>query len=118
MFHVPEKYRVCHPFADGPDLGNDGAFLLPPVCGKRQLAVVASDGGGWDHVSVHAVLGKQPCTPLWQEMCAVKDLFWDAEDVVMQIHPKKSQYVNVHPYTLHLWKPQEQEIPLPPRAFV
>jgi hypothetical protein len=51
-------------------------------------------------------------------MAYVKDLCWDAEDVVMQLHPRKSEYVNNHPHVLHLWRPVDVEIPTPPSIFV
>ena len=51
-------------------------------------------------------------------MCHVKDLCWDAEDVVMQLHPRQSEYVNNHPHVLHLWRPKVQVIPTPPKAAV
>lgn len=35
-----------------------------------------------------------------------------------QLHPAKSEYVNIHPYCLHLWRPLEREIPMPPVEFV
>lgn len=57
-------------------------------------------------------------TPTWKEMVYIKDLCWDGEDVVMQLHPRKSEYVNNHPHTLHLWRPIGQEIPTPPSIFV
>jgi hypothetical protein len=37
-------------------------------------------------------------------MCFVKGLFWDDEDVAIQFHPAKSEYVNFHPFALHLWR--------------
>jgi len=37
-------------------------------------------------------------------MCAIKDLFWDPVDAVIQIHPTQDDYVNYHPNTLHLWR--------------
>lgn len=43
--------------------------------------------------------------PTWEEMCQVKDLFWDDEDVVMQFHVPSKDHVNNHPYCLHLWRP-------------
>lgn len=46
-------------------------------------------------------------------MCFIKDLFWGEEEVVMQLHPAKSQYVNQHDYCLHLWRPKTIAIPLP-----
>lgn len=51
-------------------------------------------------------------------MCYIKSLFWDDEEVVIQYHPKKSEYVNLHPYCLHLWKPIGIEIPTPPKEMV
>jgi len=53
------------------------------------------------------------CCPNWREMCFIKDLFWDEEDVVIQYHPKKSEYVNLHNNYLHLWRPIGVEIPTP-----
>jgi hypothetical protein len=86
------------------------------------LMILATGGLGWFHVSVHAWLqvGKRfrQRTPLWEEMCFVKGLFWDDEDVVMQLHPRRSEYVNLHAHTLHLWQPQHQEIPTPPKILV
>jgi hypothetical protein len=56
--------------------------------------------------------------PFWKEMCFVKDLFWDAEEPVMQLHPAKSTWVNNHNYCLHLWRPTGEELPLPPEIAV
>jgi hypothetical protein len=120
MVHVPEAHRITTGRYTGssPALGNNGAFRLPPIRGGRQLFIIASDGAGWEHVSVHVLDGKKMHTPTWSEMCHVKDLFWDREDLVIQYHPPESQYVNNHPHTLHLWRPTEQEIPAPPSYLV
>lgn len=75
---------------------NSGAFQIGKLC------IIASDCGGWDHVSVH-VPGR---CPTWEEMCAAKELFFRDDEVVMQLHVAKSDYVNCHPHTLHLWRPQ------------
>lgn len=82
------------------DYGLTGAFMIPMQSGKW-ATVVASDGLGWEHVSVSL---PNRC-PNWEEMCIIKSLFWDPEEAVMQIHPKDSEYVNNHPYCLHLWRP-------------
>lgn len=85
------------------------------IPGHRPLKVIYSDGGGWEHVSVSA--GNR--CPNWDEMCLVKSLFWDHEDVVMQLHPKRSEYVNNHRYCLHLWRPNNGAvIPTPPPELV
>lgn len=105
MFHCPSENRIrVGNLASTDEEGNNGAFYFPTTNG-RALFVVASDGRGWEHVSVHAVQGKKSRTPTWNEMCAIKGVFWDEEDWVMQFHPAKSEYVNMHPNTLHLWRP-------------
>ena len=86
--------------------------LLTPS--NRLMTIVASDGLGWEHVSVSL---RDRC-PTWEEMCWVKDLFWDEEEVVIQYHPTKSQQVNFHPYCLHLWKPTSQRLPMPDPELV
>lgn len=69
---------------------------------KGRLWVVASrDQNGWNHVSVS--LDKRD--PIWEEMCFVKHLFFDKEDLCLQFHPKQSQYVNLHKHCLHIWQP-------------
>jgi hypothetical protein len=101
--------------------GNNGAFRL-----RRdgvELTVIASDGADWDpvwgfpkweHVSVST---PRRC-PTWDEMQFIKQAFWDDEDCVVQFHPPKSQYVNRHPFCLHLWRPVGVEIPMPPMICV
>ena len=48
--------------------------------------------------------------PTWDDMCALKDIFFDDEEEVYQIHPKKSEYVNLSENYLHLWKPIGHEL--------
>ena len=91
----------------------NGIFNIPLPSGEV-AGVVISNGDGWEHVSVSM---KGRC-PRWQEMCYIKSLFWDDEEVVIQYHPKKSEYVNLHPYCLHLWKPIGIDIPTPPKEMV
>lgn len=69
---------------------------------------------GWEHVSV-SLYNR---LPTWDEMCLVKSLFWDEEETVIQFHPKKSQYVNQHPFCLHLWKKIGVDAELPNIAMV
>ena len=104
-FHVPENFRLREgPMATTLLDGNNGVFMLRP-----HLAAIASDGLGWEHVSV----SRQERCPTWEEMCKVKALFWDEEDCVVQYHPPKSEYVNRHPYCLHLWRPTLERLPRP-----
>jgi hypothetical protein len=126
-FHVPEQYRVtwgaCRSDAS---YGNNGAFLIPATAYTREMSIIASDGTDmpalglppWEHVSVKAWDGRKTRIPTWKEMCWVKDLCWDAEDTVMQLHPPQSQWINTHRDVLHLWRPVGEAIPLPPAITV
>ena len=114
MFHVPEKLRLKHgPAATTAADGNNGLFRVDKGPSHRALEIIASDGMGWEHVSVKARSGQKVRIPDWHEMCYVKNLFWDEEDAVMQLHPRKSQYVNTHPSVLHLWRPIWPYRPIP-----
>ena len=55
--------------------------------------IIASWGCGWDHVSVAPA--KSNYTPTWDDMCAIKDLFFKDDEAVIQIHPPKSEYINL-----------------------
>lgn len=113
-FHVPDKYRMrSGHMASDESNGNNGVFFLPTK-GPVPLRIIASDGAGWEHVSVSL---PNRC-PTWAEMCEVKAVFWDESDCVVQFHPPRSEYVNVHPFCLHLWRPTGHDIPTPPRWMV
>ena len=77
---------------------------------------VASTGGGWEHVSVAPF--KRSYTPTWDDMCAIKDIFFKDDEAVIQIHPPKAEYVNNVPNCLHLWRCTYKEMVLPPSVFV
>lgn len=96
--------------------GADGlrAFMRWPGIKENALLVIASCGGGWDHVSASF---RNRC-PTWDEMCIIKDIFFEAEECVVQFHPPMSKYVNKHPFCLHLWKRQDSEYETPPMLFV
>ena len=98
------------------DDGLLGAFQIVGPMGRdlRILSSGPTPDTGWEHVSVSV----QNRPPNWAEMCRVKDLFWDDEEMVMQIHPPRSEYVNHHPFCLHLWKPVGVVLPLPPSHLV
>jgi hypothetical protein len=91
------------------DHGN-GLFDIP----NRGMRIIVSNGGGWDHVSVSL---KDRC-PTWDEMEWVRRQFFDKDDTVIQIHPPLKDYVNVCQNCLHLWRPLNAEIPLPPKEFI
>ncbi len=113
-FHVPNEYRIREGVVASKDSdGNYGAFVA--LFKGEQYLLIASEGLGWEHVSISPMRNKMPS---WNAMCFFKDMFWDAEDCVVQYHPPKSEYVNNHPYCLHLWRPVNKEIPRPDPALV
>lgn len=96
-------------------LGEDGgAFNVPHHPTGVLLRVIASNGGGWDHVSVSL----PNRTPNWREMEYIKRLFFRENEAAMQIHVPPADHINCHPNCLHLWRPQDTEIPRPPAWMV
>lgn len=95
--------------------GDDG-FATQIASQSHIYNLIVSWGLKWEHVSV-SIIDENRC-PTWEEMCFIKNLIWDMEECVIQYHPPESLYVNNHPYVLHLWKPLEEEIPMPPKIFV
>lgn len=106
------RLRVPPQYGSTDDYGNNGMFFVP--CVREILRLVVSDGEGWEHVSVSL---KHRC-PTWDEMCFVKNLFWSEDETVIQFHPPKSEYVNHHPFCLHLWRRIGAEAELPPTYMV
>lgn len=100
------------------DYGMCGAFEIVGPCGLSMLIIVGAAGlpeaEGWEHVSVSL----KSRNPNWQEMCFVKNLCWREDEMVLQFHPPESKYVNVHPHCLHLWRPQDGHVRMPPLLLV
>ena len=117
MFKVPNEFRIRDGvMASDDSIGNKGAFKFRSINPKSHgiwLVCICSDELGWEHVSCYSYWGKERMIPSWEHMCLVKSLFWDDEDCVMQLHPPKSQYVDINPFVLHLWRPVHKEIPMP-----
>ncbi len=98
--------------------GIDGFACQVPRSSFYCLCIIVSWGKGWDHVSVHADSKKGQFTPFWEDMSFAKYLFFKPSETVVQYHPPKSCYINNHEHTLHLWRPQNKEIELPPITMV
>ena len=123
MFKVPHSYRERnHPKLGSDDRhGNNGFFIIPHYrIFNYEIRIQASDGMGWEHVSVSVADKRKDAKrcPTWEEMCWVKDLFWSEQDVVIQYHPAKSEYVSQHPFVLHLWRPVGVTLPTPDKIMV
>lgn len=122
MFKVKEEYRIKNGImASDSSYGNNGAFSIKhPKIADYWFYAIASDGEGWEHVSVSLVSTNRKVErcPTWEEMCFVKKEFWSDTDCVVQYHPPKSEYVNNHQYCLHLWRPIDRELSMPPSILV
>lgn len=97
-------------------LGGRSETNIGDVMVQVRLRFIGSWGKGWDHVSVSLV---DRC-PTWEEMCFIKDLCFFENECVMQLHPPKEDWVDCHPFCLHLWKPTARglEIPRPAKELV
>ena len=104
------------PMASDERYGLTGAFSLISPKGT-ELHVVSSGPNtptGWEHVSVSTT---NRC-PNWPEMCWVKDRFWERHETVVQYHPPEENYVNHHPYCLHMFRHPTLPFPMPPALLV
>lgn len=98
----PEKFRI---------IGNkdeQGTFSIPFE--GRNIQAIASNKMEWDHVRVSL---PNRC-PNWKEMSYIKELFFEPTETAMELHVPRDIHINFHPYCLHLWRPQNINIPLPP----
>jgi hypothetical protein len=81
------------------------------------LAVIVSldeePGARWLHVSC----SYSDRLPSWEDLKAVKRIFIGPELTAWQIVAPDSEWVDFHPYTLHLWARLDPEsgAPMPPR---
>lgn len=91
-----------------------GVFEVPSPIDKASLLVIASNGEGWDHVSV----SRTNRCPNWIEMDHIKRLFFRDDEVAMQLHVANKDHISIHPNCLHIWRPHDATIPLPHKIFV
>lgn len=99
--------------------GNEanGVFMIPCLANKRRailIKCIASNGQHWEHVSASL---SHRC-PTWEEMEYIKRVFFEPHEVVMQLHVKETNHISKHPYCLHLWRPEDGFIPIPPIYMV
>lgn len=91
-----------------------GAFYIRQNASSDMMKVIASDGEGWDHVSVSCRFR----TPTWDEMEWIKRMFFYDHETCMQLHVPPSDHISYAKYALHLWRPQNVDIPRPPDWMV
>lgn len=90
-----------------------GGYYYDVISGKN-LSFIFSYQMGWEHLSV----SMPSKTPSWDQMCRMKDIFWNKDEACVEYHPKEEDYVNMHPHCLHIWKPTEEYLPTPPHILV
>lgn len=60
---------------------------------------IMDDGKRFLHVSC----SYRDRLPSWKDLKTVKDIFFGEDREAFQVLPKQEDYVNLHPYCLHLW---------------
>jgi len=111
------KYAIKHPVLGMPIEGRGGVYSVPLKNSKGKsvtLQVCASIDMDWDQVSVSL---PHRC-PNWPEMDFIKKMFFEEDEVAFQLHVSIKDHINIHDYCLHLWRPQNQDIPLPEKLMV
>ena len=81
---------------------------------NSEVLVKFTKAVGWEHLSVST----ETETPCWDCMEEMKEIFWEDDEECFQLHPKKSNYINNHEHCLHIWRPLEQQIPIPDTILV
>lgn len=124
------RLKLAGHWASDDTFGMNGAFSIPlEGFGHRVIAnCIVSDGSApevqgipglqWEHVSVHVVEYGLQKIPTWAQMCAVKDIFWNEDEAVVQFHPAKKDHINHNPNVLHLWRPRGGVFPMPAKVCV
>lgn len=97
------------------DFTDDGAAGFITLSGWTG-SIIVSTGAGWEHVSVSP--DKMRIIPSWDDMCKLKEMFFNEDEAVIQIHPPKADYANNMPNCLHLWRCTYKDMVLPPRILV
>ena len=91
------------------DKTQNGVFDF--VVDGQHCFVIATNGEGWDHISVSCPYN---VLPTWDMMEKIKRRFFNDVDFAVEYHPKKEDYVNNVENCLHLWLPNNgEEIPYP-----
>lgn len=91
-------------WSDPEDRREDGVLLL----------VIASIGGGWDHISVSR--GARVAT--YEMLDSIKRMLMRDDEASYQVHAAIEDHVNIHPHCLHMWRAQSGIMPLPPLYMV
>lgn len=91
-----------------------GAFAIRSAGDGAELRVIAASGMGWDRVS----LGRADRCPDWAETDQLKRMLFRDGEAAMQMHVPVADHISHHPRCLHLWRPLDLDILLPPSLMV
>ncbi len=89
-----------------------GIFEIP-LNKKETVSVIADNGISfpeWEHLSVST--SKRFLTN--EEIHFIKDIFFNDDEIVIQIYSKNNIVKSKKNYCIHLWKLKTEDIPLPP----
>jgi hypothetical protein len=90
---LPPSWRVVERRLDG----------LKYVQAFTGLSLIISgelhDSRRWIHLS----LAHKDRMPTWTELVDIKEIFIGRDDTSIQVIPPRKQYVNIHPFCLHLF---------------
>jgi hypothetical protein len=70
------------------------------------------DDERWRHLS----LSHRSRLPSYEELKSARYTFFPAEAEVIQVFPPESEFVNCHPYCLHLWWSKDRRLVPPTTA--
>ena len=72
--------------------------------GEGRFRCATFDGATvvWTYHDKNVSICMHKHAPSWDDMCKLKDMFYEDEDEVWQCHQKKSKYVNLMENCLHL----------------
>ena len=99
---VPYKLTVTPPgFRDEGVFAESAIIYRNKAQGLLVLASIATLEGG--KKVLHISLSRRSRLPSWDDVKRVKEAFLGSEREAYHVLPKQSDYVNLHPYCLHLW---------------
>ena len=98
----------------GGTIFKDVLYKKSGIKAMNPLNFIFSIADGWEHLSVST---PTRC-PTWEEMQFMKEVFWKDNEVCYQLHPAKENYINNHPYCLHIWRKIGTDPELPPTWMV
>ena len=93
----------------------EGCFIIKNLNnGAQGLRLIVGNGMGWDHVSV----SRKSRMPTYDDMRWAMKMCFHPDAVAMELHLPATDHISCHPYCLHIWRPQNEVIPLPPKIMV